>query len=64
MSPAEFARLAELLCGPFWRLELGPLIGRSRSQVWKYATGRAEIPLVVALALRATSMPPPDKTSE
>lgn len=48
MTPAEFRKTAEAIAGPNWRTGLGPKIGRCRTQVWEYATGKRDIPAPVA----------------
>jgi hypothetical protein len=47
MTPAQFRSLASRLAGPHWRTRLGPMIGKCRTQVWGYATGKREVPETV-----------------
>jgi len=48
MTPARFTHLAEQIAGRFWKARLGPMIGRCRTQVWEYATGKRPVPEPVA----------------
>lgn len=48
MTPAEFRTLAKQIAGPRWKTRLGPMIGRCRSQIWEYATGKRPTPEPVA----------------
>jgi hypothetical protein len=47
MTPAEFRKVAVRIAGPHWRTRLGPMIGKCRTQVWEYATGKREVPEAV-----------------
>lgn len=51
MSPENFRALAYAIAGPHWKGDLGDKIGRSRSQVWEYATGKRPVPKPVALLM-------------
>ncbi|QEH36471.1 hypothetical protein OJF2_50350 [Aquisphaera giovannonii] len=52
MTPAEFAQHAEQIAGPRWRTALGPMIGKGRTQVWEYASGRRPVPATVEKLMR------------
>jgi len=56
MTPAAFRSLAAQIAGTRWKTRLGPMIGKCRTQVWEYATGKREVPATVAklMALLAT----------
>lgn len=47
MTPAQFRTLALSIAGPGWKTRLGPMIGKCRTQVWEYATGKREVPETV-----------------
>lgn len=48
MTPDAFRVAAQKIAGPHWRTDLGPIIGRSRTQVWEYANAKRAIPVPVA----------------
>ena len=48
MTPVQFRKVAARVAGPHWRTRLGPMIGKCRTQVWEYATGKREVPETVA----------------
>jgi hypothetical protein len=55
MTPARFRTLAKRIAGPHWRTQIGPMIGKGRTQVWEYANGKRKIPeTVVKLLQRLT----------
>lgn len=56
MTPAEFAERAKQIAGPHWRTALGPLIGKGRTQVWEYASGRRAVPATVEKLMRQLTM--------
>ena len=56
MTSVEFTTLAHQIAGRFWKSRLGPMIGRERAQVYRYATG-TPIPLSVRIAMRALAKP-------
>ncbi|WP_152051353.1 hypothetical protein [Tautonia marina] len=53
MTSDRFAELAETIAGRHWRVRLGPMIDRSRTQVWEYATGRSAVDGTVAKLMEA-----------
>ena len=47
MTPARFRHLAEQIAGRYWKAHLPAKIGKCRSMVWEYATGKREVPATV-----------------
>ena len=48
MTPGEFQSLAKQIAGRFWKTDLGPMIGKCRTQIWEYAHGKRDVPTTVA----------------
>lgn len=48
MTTAEFTVLAKRIAGARWKTSLGPMIGKCRTQVWEYASGKRAVPESVA----------------
>ena len=59
MTPARFTHLAERIAGRFWKTHLPPLIGKCRTQVWEYASGKRPVPKAVSklMELLAEGLP-------
>ena len=49
---AEFRRMAEAIAGERWRTQLPPMIGKCRTQVWEYASGKRPPPASVKRLMR------------
>jgi hypothetical protein len=52
MTPTQFRSLASRIAGPHWRTQLGPMIGKCRSQVWEYANGERDVPETVVKLMK------------
>ena len=48
MTPERFQHLAHQIAGRYWKAHLPAMIGRCRTQVWEYATGKRKVPEPVA----------------
>jgi hypothetical protein len=53
MTPEQFRTLAAQVAGPQWKTKLGPMIGKCRTQVFEYATGRRAVPKSIQLLMAA-----------
>ena len=48
MTPDRFTHLAHQIAGRYWKTALPGRIGKGRTQVWEYATGKRAVPETVA----------------
>jgi hypothetical protein len=57
MTPATFRLAAQQIAGPRWKTRLGPIIGKCRTQVWEYASGKRDIPETVEKLMCLLAVP-------
>lgn len=55
ITPENFRALAFAVAGHRWKTRLGPMIGKCRTQVFEYSTGRRKVPKVVQLLMTELS---------
>lgn len=53
MKAAELIQLGEAAFGPGWKAPLARALGYRRETMWRYASGRSDIPLEIAVVIKA-----------
>ncbi len=48
MTPNQFVNAGVWLFGKRWKVKMSRVLGRDPSMIWRYATGQAPIPELVA----------------